>query len=84
MAAALTLGGSVVILIPRCRMAMGNAGLGLLLSQSRKFSCGCLLSNASISLSSVGSQLVMRWQLARNTQLPSRRPSWIRRVAMGA
>ena len=78
------LGGSVVILIARCRIAMGKAGLGDDDSHSRNDSCGRRFSKPSIILSSVGSHDVMRWQFARKTQLPSFRPSSIRRVAMGA
>ena len=38
-----TLGGSVVILIPLCKIDIGNSGWGLLLSHSLKSSCGCLI-----------------------------------------
>jgi len=67
-----TFGGSVVILMPAWRMEMGNSGLGLLLSHSRKSGWGCGSSDwiCSTCLSSCGIQLSDRWQLARNTQLP--------------
>ena len=61
----------MVILMPRCRMAMGNCSLGLLLSQRRKFVCGFWTSKPSMIFCSAGSQLVIRWQFARKTQLPS-------------
>lgn len=77
-------GGSVVILMLRCRMAMGKAGDGDDDSQRRKRSWGRCCSKPSISLSSAGSQLVMRWQLARNTQWPCRRPSSMSRCATSA
>ena len=79
-----TLGGSVVILMPRCRMAMGKWGEGLLDSQRRKSGWGFLASKPSTSLSRAGSQVVMRWQLARNTQWPPTMPSWINLLAMPA
>lgn len=66
----LTLGGSVVILIPTWRMEMGNCGWGVLLNHSLKsgwasctWSCSTILSNCGIHVSD-------KWQLARNTQLP--------------
>lgn len=65
-------------------MAMGKSGEGEEDSHSLKPWWGDLPWNPSTMASSVGSQDVMRWQFARNTQLPSRRPSSIRRVAMGA
>ena len=74
----------MVILIPLCRMAMGKRGEGLLESQRRKSGWGFLASRPSTILSRAGSQLVMRWQLARNTQCPAAMPSWIILVAIGA
>lgn len=65
-----TFGGSVVILMPVCRMEMGKSGWGLLLSHSRNSGWGSSTCSCSTSLSSWGIQLRDRWQLARNTQLP--------------
>lgn len=65
-----TLGGSVVILMPTCRMEIGNSGCGLLLSQSLKSGWGSSTCSCSTSLSSCGIQLSDKWQLAKNTQLP--------------
>mmetsp|Transcript_21941 Transcript_21941/g.60905 ORF Transcript_21941/g.60905 Transcript_21941/m.60905 type:complete len:273 (-) Transcript_21941:4321-5139(-) len=70
--------------MPRCRIAMGNLSLGLLLNHRRKLSWGLAFSKPSMILSSSGSQLVMRWQLARKIQLPSRMPSSMSLVATGA
>lgn len=80
----LTLGGSVVIFIPACKMDIGNSGWGLLLSQIRKSGWGFSTCSCSTNLSNWGIQLSDRWQFARNTQFPSRTPSLIMRVAMGA
>ena len=66
----LTLGGSVVILMPTCRMEIGNSGCGLLLSHNLKSGCGSSTCSCSTSLSSWGIQLKDKWQLAKNTQLP--------------
>ncbi len=67
----LTLGGSVVILMPDCSMEMGNPGCGFELSQSLKSSWGVLFrSSSSTSLSNCGIQLRDKWQLAKNTQWP--------------
>lgn len=63
-----TFGGSVVILIPACRIATGNSGCGEELSHSLKFECGLCTCSCSTSLSSSGIQDSERWQLARNTQ----------------
>ena len=68
--AVLTLGGSVVILMPTCRMEIGNSGWGLLLSHSLKSGWGSSTCSCSTSLSSCGIQLKDKWQLAKNTQLP--------------
>jgi len=52
-----TLGGSVVILMPACKMEIGKSGCGLELSHNRN--CGLTLPVCSIStiLSSFGIQL---------------------------
>lgn len=65
-----TFGGSVVILMPVCKMEMGKSGWGLLLSHRRNSGWGSSTCSCSTSLSSWGIQLRDRWQLARNTQLP--------------
>lgn len=65
-----TFGGSVVILMPTCRMEIGNSGCGLLLSHSLKSGWGSSTCSCSTSLSSCGIQLSDKWQLAKNTQLP--------------
>ena len=52
-----TLGGSVVILMPTCRMEIGNSGCGLLLSHSLKSGWGSSTCSCSTSLSSCGIQL---------------------------
>ena len=69
----LTLGGSVVIFIPACRMEMGNSGCGELLNHSRKSGWGSSIWSCSTNLSSCGIQLSDKWQFARNTQLPCER-----------
>ncbi len=66
----LTLGGSVVILIPDWRIEIGKSGCGLLLSHSLKSLCGFSICSCSTSLSNWGIQLNERWQLAKNTQFP--------------
>ena len=63
-----TFGGSVVILIPACRMVMGNSGCGEELSQSLKIEWGFSTCSCSTSLSNSGIHDRERWQLARNTQ----------------
>mmetsp|Transcript_23989 Transcript_23989/g.77977 ORF Transcript_23989/g.77977 Transcript_23989/m.77977 type:complete len:244 (-) Transcript_23989:4898-5629(-) len=68
----------------RWRMVSGKLGVGLDESQSRNISCGCLSSSASIIFWSSGSHEVMRWQLARKTQLPCTTASLMSRVATGA
>mmetsp|Transcript_4552 Transcript_4552/g.11468 ORF Transcript_4552/g.11468 Transcript_4552/m.11468 type:complete len:200 (-) Transcript_4552:2704-3303(-) len=78
------LGGSVVIFSPRWRIANGKDGVGLDDSHSRKFSCGATSSNLSMIFCSSGSHDSMRWQLARNTQLPSTVAVEISLVATGA
>mmetsp|Transcript_13819 Transcript_13819/g.40570 ORF Transcript_13819/g.40570 Transcript_13819/m.40570 type:complete len:338 (+) Transcript_13819:1474-2487(+) len=77
------LGGSVVILMPRWRMPIGKAGCGDEESHRRKEACGCLAGSPSTILSSSPSQDIIRWQLARSTQCPSRTPSSMRRRACG-
>ena len=69
----LTLGGSVVIFIPACRMEMGNSGCGELLNHSRNSGWGSSIWSCSTNLSSCGIQLSDKWQFARNTQLPCER-----------
>lgn len=82
----LTLGGSVVILMPACRMEMGKSGCGELLSHRRKSGCGSSTCSCSTSLSSCGIQLRDKWQLARNTQLPCyttpKQQEWVFKVIM--
>jgi hypothetical protein len=73
------LGGSVVMLMPRCNKEVGKSCEGLDDSHSLKRSCGLDDSKSSVILSNVGSQLVVRWQLARNTQWPCLTPSSISR-----
>lgn len=63
---------------------MGNSGCGLLLNQIRKSGCGFSTWSCSTSLSNCGIQLKDRWQFAKNTQFPSRTPSLIILVAIGA
>lgn len=67
-----TLGGSVVILMPVCRMAMGNSGWGEELNHSRKSGWHSWTCSSSTNLSSSHIQERDRWQLARNTQWPTR------------
>lgn len=55
-----TLGGSVVILMPLCRIAMGKRGEGLLESHMRKSGWGLRASRPSTILSRAGSQLVIK------------------------
>lgn len=70
---ACTFGGSVVILMPACRIVIGNSGCGEELSQSLKFGWGFSTCSCSTSLSSSGIQERERWQLARKTQWPEER-----------
>ena len=63
---------------------MGKRGEGLLESHRRKSGWGLRASRPSTSLSRAGSQLVIKWQLAKNTQWPAAMPSWISLLAMGA
>ena len=74
----------MVILMPLCRMAMGKRGEGLLESHRRKSGWGLRASRPSTILSRAGSQLVIKWQLAKKTQWPAAMPSWISLLAMGA
>ena len=74
----------MVILMPLCRMAMGKRGEGLLESHRRKSGWGFRASKPSTILSRAGSQLVIKWQLAKNTQWPAAMPSWISLLAIGA
>ena len=66
------LGGSVVILSPRCRIASGKCGVGLDESHRRNRSCGVASSKRSMIFCSSGSHESIRWQFAKNTQFPSR------------
>ena len=77
-------GGSVVILMPRCRMPMGKSGCGEDESHSRKPWLGLRAGIASIILSSSPSHDIIRWQLASSTQWPSRTPLSMSRIACGA
>ena len=63
---------------------MGKRGEGLLESHRRKSGWGLRASRPSTILSSAGSQLVIKWQLAKKTQWPAVMPSWINLLAMGA
>ena len=65
-----TLGGSLVILTPFCRMSTGKAGEGYEVSHSRKFLCTTFGSISSTSFSSVIIHETNRWQFCRQTQLP--------------
>lgn len=58
--------------MPVCRMAMGNSGWGEELSHSRKSGWHSWTWNSSTNLSSSHIQERDRWQLARNTQWPTR------------
>lgn len=73
------LGGSLVILIPACRIAVGNCGLGYEVSQSLKSAWVTLGSGESSSqiFSSVDIQLTARWQFYRTTHRPCSTPSLI-------
>mmetsp|Transcript_29052 Transcript_29052/g.63633 ORF Transcript_29052/g.63633 Transcript_29052/m.63633 type:complete len:267 (+) Transcript_29052:1953-2753(+) len=77
-------GGSVVILMPRCKMPIGNLGWGEDESQSLKDGWGERVCSVSMSLSSSPSHDIIRWQLARRTQCPSLTPLSISRSACGA
>ena len=64
------LGGSVVILLERWRIEMGNLGCGFELKNSLKLGFGFFFMTESIMDSSSGSQVTERWQLAKYTQNP--------------
>mmetsp|Transcript_24166 Transcript_24166/g.61160 ORF Transcript_24166/g.61160 Transcript_24166/m.61160 type:complete len:213 (-) Transcript_24166:1062-1700(-) len=76
-------GGSVVILMPFCRIPIGNLGCGAELSQRRNCGRGLRPGSCSIIFSSSFSQLIIRWQLASSTQCPLVMPSSMRRIACG-
>mmetsp|Transcript_29514 Transcript_29514/g.76185 ORF Transcript_29514/g.76185 Transcript_29514/m.76185 type:complete len:388 (-) Transcript_29514:680-1843(-) len=78
------LGGSVVILMARCRMPIGNLGLGDDESHRRNCWCGARVGSDSMILSSSPSHDSIRWQLASSTQLPSAMPASIILMASGA
>ncbi len=65
------LGGSVVILLLRWRIEIGNLGWGLELRNRRKLGFGFFFITESIIDSSSGNQRTDRWQFARYTQKPS-------------
>ena len=77
-------GGSVVILMLLCKMAIGKSGLGLELSHRRKSLCTWSIWSCSTILSSCGIQLRDKWQLAKKTHCPDFAPSLIRFVATTA
>mmetsp|Transcript_15467 Transcript_15467/g.36110 ORF Transcript_15467/g.36110 Transcript_15467/m.36110 type:complete len:310 (+) Transcript_15467:1472-2401(+) len=68
------LGGSLVIFTPFCSTAMGKAGEGLEVSQSRKSGAVSSGLMSSIMVSRVGIQLTKRWQFCSRTQSPFSRP----------
>lgn len=65
-----TLGGSAVIFTLRCNIPIGNLSFGTLESHKRNSGLGLLFSSVWMIFSSFGSQLVISWQLARNTHPP--------------
>ena len=69
-----TLGGSRVILTPRCRTAAGNPGLGMEVSQRRKSLWQVSGLMPSTMRSRLGIQLTARWQFCRHTHCPFSMP----------
>mmetsp|Transcript_4038 Transcript_4038/g.6307 ORF Transcript_4038/g.6307 Transcript_4038/m.6307 type:complete len:221 (+) Transcript_4038:1675-2337(+) len=65
-------------------MARGKCGVGLEDNHRRKFSCGAISSKRSMIFCKSESHESMRWQLARNTQLPSTVAVAMSLVATGA
>mmetsp|Transcript_70243 Transcript_70243/g.138102 ORF Transcript_70243/g.138102 Transcript_70243/m.138102 type:complete len:291 (+) Transcript_70243:1694-2566(+) len=65
------LGGSVVILMARCRIPMGKSGEGPDEIQSLKSGCGFpSIIFSSMSFSKSASQEIIKWQLASSSQDP--------------
>ena len=76
-------GGSLVILIPFCRMVTGNAGEGMEVSHRRKFSSAESSVMPSQIFSRLGIQLGARWQFCRSTHLPASVASAMSAAAFG-
>ena len=70
-----TLGGSRVILTPRCRTAAGKPGLGMEVSQRRKSLWQVSGLMPSTMRSRLGIQLTARWQFCRQTHCPFSMPA---------
>mmetsp|Transcript_8239 Transcript_8239/g.18050 ORF Transcript_8239/g.18050 Transcript_8239/m.18050 type:complete len:223 (-) Transcript_8239:9299-9967(-) len=81
--ARMPLAGSMVIFTPFCRTKAGKCGEGSEVSQRRKLGCRVSSENSSQIFSSVGIQLMDRWQFCRHTQVPLSAASWMAFSAMG-